>query len=551
MVRTSDEAQVVLALQAIRTDSTLTIRKAALIYNVSRGTLSRRIEGTQSRRDCTPNNRSLHAIEEEVIVKHILELDAQGFPVRHAYLRDMADRLLRLRDAKLTGKNWATRFIKRQPQLQTKFSRKYDYSRAQCEDPAMIRAWFDLVRNTIAKYGVDVADIFNFDETGFMMGVITPTAVVTRADRRGNPKLAQPGNREWATVIQGINSQGWAVPPFIVLAGKNHLADWYQDRTIPGNWAISLSSNGWTTNEVTLEWLQHFDRHTKARTNSKYRLLILDGHESHHSTDFEVFCKENNILTLCMPPHSSHILQPLDVACFAPLKRAYGGEIEKLMRAHITHISKADFLPAFSAAFQATFTESNIKAGFRAAGLVPLSPESVISKLDIKSSTPTPPATSSGLPVQWSPKTPHNATEATSQTDYVRNRIVRHQNSSPTSIIASVEQFAKGTQQVMHKLVLLQDEVASLREANRTPSKRRRAKKTRLRHGGTMTLENGQDIAEEKEVVREAEKVRRAESGRKKRVETRERRCGRCGNTGHNARTCQEDVDSTSESDAE
>ena len=89
------------------------------------------------------------------------------------------------------------------------------------------------MKNTVARYGIDEADIFNFDETGFMMGVILPAIVVTRADRRGKPKMAQPGNREWVTVIQGVNSQGWAIPPFLVVAGKNHLANWYQGRQIP------------------------------------------------------------------------------------------------------------------------------------------------------------------------------------------------------------------------------------------------------------------------------------------------------------------------------
>jgi len=67
-------------------------------------------------------------------------------------------------------------------------------------------------------------DIYNFDETGFMMGQITPTMVVTSSDRKGKPKLAQPGNREWVTVIQGVNSQGWTVPPFIIVKGKYHLS---------------------------------------------------------------------------------------------------------------------------------------------------------------------------------------------------------------------------------------------------------------------------------------------------------------------------------------
>ena len=99
-----------------------------------------------------------------------------------------------------------------------------------------------------------------------------------------------------------------------------------------------------------------------------------------------------------MPAHSSHKLQPLDVGCFRPLKRAYGKQIEDLMRAHITHISKEDFFPAFDAACRTTFTEENIKGGFRGAGIVPYDPDYVISQLDVKLHTPTPPGSSYGLP---------------------------------------------------------------------------------------------------------------------------------------------------------
>jgi hypothetical protein len=65
-----------------------------------------------------------------------------------------------------------------------------------------------------------------------------------------------------------------------------------------------------------------------------------------------------------MPAHFSHILQPLDVAYFALLKKAYGAQIEKLIRARISHITKEDFLPAFCNAFKKSLTEINIRAGF-------------------------------------------------------------------------------------------------------------------------------------------------------------------------------------------
>jgi hypothetical protein len=139
-----------------------------------------------------------------------------------------------------------------------------------------------------------------------------------------------------------------------------------------------------------LEWLKHFDRCITKRSYSRYRLLILDGHESHDSVDFEAYCKRNKNIALYMPPHSSHLLQPLDVGCFRLLKKDYGRELEHLIRCFITHVSKIEFFPAFYAAFQAAITECNIRAAFRGAGLVSLDPESVVSKLDVQLRTPTP-----------------------------------------------------------------------------------------------------------------------------------------------------------------
>jgi hypothetical protein len=55
-----------------------------------------------------------------------------------------------------------------------------------------------------------------------------------------------------------------------------------------------------------------------------YRLLILDGYKSYLNQDFKDYCFKQKILTLCIPPHSSYILQPLDVVCFSLLKRSCG-----------------------------------------------------------------------------------------------------------------------------------------------------------------------------------------------------------------------------------
>ena len=71
-----------------------------------------------------------------------------------------------------------------------------------------------------------------------------------------------------------------------------------------------------------------------------------------------------------MPPYSSYLLQPLDVGCFSPLKRAYSREIESLIRHYINHVTKLEFLPALRAAYDRSFTPANICSAFSGAGLI-------------------------------------------------------------------------------------------------------------------------------------------------------------------------------------
>lgn len=148
-----------------------------------------------------------------------------------------------------------------------------------------------------------------------------------------------------------MGAPGRAIPPFIVLAAQYHLENWYQECDLPADWRITTTDNGWTNNESGLDWINSFDYHTASRTKGIYRLLVLNGHESHHSIQFELHCKEHRIMTVCTPPHSSHLLPPLDVGCLGPLKQSYGWQIENLPRAHGTHISKLEFLSAFRTAF--------------------------------------------------------------------------------------------------------------------------------------------------------------------------------------------------------
>ena len=201
--------------------------------------------------------------------------------------------------------------------------------------------------------------------------------VITLVERNvSKAKTIQPGNHEWTTVIQGVSAGGWALPPYVIFAAKYHQQAWYEG-SLPSNWTIAVSDNGWTTNQHDLAWIKLFDRQTGSKIAGAYRFLIIDGHASHLSLEFESFCTQHKIITVYMPSHSSH-LQPLDVGCFGPLKHVYGGVIMKLARRAVSHVSKVDFLLAFQSAYIKAFLLDNIRASFKGAGLVPFNPDAVL-----------------------------------------------------------------------------------------------------------------------------------------------------------------------------
>ena len=108
--------------------------------------------------------------------------------------------------------------------------------------------------------------------------------------------------------------------------------------------------------------------------------------------EFDIYCTEYKIVTICIPSHTSHLLQPLDVGCFSPLKAAYRNQIHELARQRVFHIDKVDFLQIYLRIRDTVLSAQNIHTGFRASGLVPACPERVLSSLTVVR-TPSPPRT--------------------------------------------------------------------------------------------------------------------------------------------------------------
>jgi hypothetical protein len=240
-----------------------------------------------------------------------------------------------------------------------------------------------------------------------------------------------------------------------------------------------------------------------------------------------------------MPPHTSHILQPLDVGCFAPLKRAYKTEINVLANSSITHIDKKSFLDTLNRVFDKAFSSNNIQSSFRATGLVPHNPEVVISRLEVKPCTPSPPPPG---PPLWEPKTPSNAAELRAQSTLISKRIREYRSSSENSVQDIVQQLQKGAEMMVHGGVLMAAEIVRLQAANKAASERKTRTKKRIQHGGTLSQQEAEEIIERRDADGLVEAERREERVRTGGGGQGSRRCGRCSEAGHNKRTCKKDT---------
>ena len=109
-------------------------------------------------------------------------------------------------------------------------------------------------------------------------------------------------------------------------------------------------------------------------------MLVLDGFGSHTTYEFFEYAKLNKILLLKLPPHSTHLTQPLDVGLFQALKQYYAEAIDAAVKAGNVDFDKLDFLACFESIRAQAFTKSNILSAWKNTGLIPYNPRVVISK---------------------------------------------------------------------------------------------------------------------------------------------------------------------------
>ena len=197
------------------------------------------------------------------------------------------------------------------------------------------------------------------DEKGFMQGVVGKFKVmISKYEKKAY--MTQCGNREWVSLIECVSVDGRILSPYIIFKAAVHQRAWFNAYPKAH---IAISPNGWTDNKIGLLWLQHFAKESAIGQQGQYRMLILNSHASHLSTTAIEFSLASNIILLCLPPHTTYILQPLDVGLFAPLASAYKKNIHSITRLSASYVvDKVDFLEQYQKARTSAFTIHNIKS---------------------------------------------------------------------------------------------------------------------------------------------------------------------------------------------
>ena len=173
------------------------------------------------------------------------------------------------------------------------------------------------------------------------------------------------------TAVVCVSAAGFYVPPMLIYKRKRMKPE-ITNGAPPGT-VFSTQEKGWMSNEGFLDWLNHFIKVVKPSKQSKV-LLILDGHVTHSKNLAAIYLARNaGVRMVSLPPHTTHRLQPLDVAFFGPLGTYYDEAMRKWMRSHISQpVTTWQVAELFVDAYSQAASLRIAMKGFQASGLWPL-----------------------------------------------------------------------------------------------------------------------------------------------------------------------------------
>ena len=215
--------------------------------------------------------------------------------------------------------------------------------------------------------------IYNCDETG-VSSVHKPGNFIAELGHHNVHSVTSAERGKSHTVLSCVSASGYTLPPMIVYPRKKSVPEKCKEEAMP-NTLFAKSDNGWINGDILMLWFKFFLRNIPP---ARPVLLIMHGHGSHVSIDLIELARSNGVDLLCLPSHTTHILQPLDVGVFKSFKANFSKACSRYIVANPGRVITADKLAFLIAeAWPHSFTAVNIMSGFRKCGVFPFNPSTV------------------------------------------------------------------------------------------------------------------------------------------------------------------------------
>lgn len=261
------------------------------------------------------------------------------------------------------GPDWFLNFKKRH-RLSIKKAQPVEHSRKKMTDPFVIHEYFEMLHNTLVELNLfDKSHlIWNLDETSLCLDP-TKTKVVGAINKPCSRTTFGSG-RENVTVLVAASAAGQKISPLIIFKGKNIWNQWMADSNhYDFELAYAASPKGWIEGPIFLNYLKNVL--FPSLGTERPVLIIYDGHSTHVNLDVVHLAIQNDITILKLPPHTSHLLQPLDVAVFKSFKCKWDEKLVAWQRHNVgTKMPKNVFAQTFGDTWQET-CPNVIKTGFK------------------------------------------------------------------------------------------------------------------------------------------------------------------------------------------
>jgi transposase-like protein len=368
------EEDLLQAIQAVHDG--VSQKEAARRHGIPRSTLLGRLRGAGTRQEAHSMQMSLSPDQERSLSEWCRIQDALGLPPTQNQVRLTAQRMLEVSGSNIElGKRWIEGFLRRNPSIKAKKGIRIEKARAEAVTPDKIKAFFAILDEPLVQ-SIRPQNRWNIDETGVMDGQERSCKVVGSSETKVSQVKTQQRS-DWRSILECVNAEGNSLPPTIVLQGKNVQQQWIPDDEEGQNkmapWQFVTSESGYSSNIISLEWLQKVFLPLTATGWRDWRLLCVDGHRSHVTDDFLALCASNKVWLATLPSHSTHAMQPLDVSVFASLKQHYRRYVDRLaLISNADTISKEDFLLCYHKARKEALTTRIIRSGWRKSGLWPV-----------------------------------------------------------------------------------------------------------------------------------------------------------------------------------